>query len=837
MTKEKTEYLYIPETVQLKDGHKRSSTGKIGYLDGGANIGSRYLRPSTGSCHDFCKYGVEHALEIKARCPVPMSKRIKRIMATQGEGTELEKTVTSAEKVKKLAVNNKPPLGSNTKKRDDPVDKEQVSSLIKKETTSSKHVSLPPDKIDLLLKCSNDTIRTELSSLADEETIYSKSPLKETDILVTEVSSNQYLTPMKEINVFVEHSIDPINKDVSSSAYEEIISSSQVLMSIKEEDVFMKHASDPFNKEVLSLGNKEAISSSEGLTSIKEVDVYMKHSNEPINREVLSVTPLKEVDVSVKDACDPIDKEVSSLAYKEAILLSQILIPTKEEDVLRKPDSDPFNKEVSSSANKEAISSIQGMASIKEVDIYMKHADEPSDREFLTLAKKEAISSKQVSKPLKEVDVYMIHDNEPIDRVVLSSAKKEAISPKQNVFRKRLGEPKLKKPMKSNLSSLGMQRSNNQGDRKMRKSKQVEDLPVNSPGISTVRRKSEIKTSKEMRSSKRVERKVLVPLAVSLSTKRSVKRPSIKSVEKSSNLNGVPHLSNQKTVKKTKHERFSSRDVPEKTLSPVELNSVRKSLRPVKNGICTTDSSSPPGNRNLKRANHGIRTAVLPSSPVKRNLRRTQPKVHTAQSPKSWSSSLKNEVLRSIQLQTHVTGSTLSLLVSSSAQSGESSEDSEMKTENGILHSSKENSSRSRNGGTISLKGKSDSVQKLTFRKGKVIELQQEDNTPRRLKFKQRLLGGNQNVEGDDASRDRVITSVEKKEDCSKEASVTKTESKKVVLRRRDVKGGTNSCSLCNNVIEETVSKLVKTRASKVKALVGAFESLISDLQVTADAS
>ena len=82
--------------------------------------------------------------------------------------------------------------------------------------------------------------------MADEEIIYSKSP----HILKTEVSSNQYLTPIKEINVFIEHSIYPINKDVSSSAYEEIRSSSQVLTPIKEEDVFMKHASDPFNKEV-----------------------------------------------------------------------------------------------------------------------------------------------------------------------------------------------------------------------------------------------------------------------------------------------------------------------------------------------------------------------------------------------------------------------------------------------------------------------------------------------------------------------------------------------------------------------------------------------------------
>ncbi|KAL5746771.1 hypothetical protein ACOSQ2_024068 [Xanthoceras sorbifolium] len=805
MTTEKTEYWYIPETVQLKDNHKRRySTGKIGYVDGGVNIVSRYLRPSMGSCHDFCKYGVEHALEIKARGPMPM---LKRIMATQSESQEVEKTVTSAERAKKLTVNIKPSPGSHTQsqKLDDPVVKEQVS---------------------LPLKRSNDPIEREVSSLAKEEDVS---------------------TDIKVIDVYVEDASDLIDKETCSS--------SQVLTPFKEED-----ATDPFiDKQFSSLSNKEASSSSQGLPSIKEVDVYMKHSNEPID---------KEVDISMKYASDLINQEVSSLAYEEDILSTQVLIPTKEEDVLTEHGSDPFNrevflsstdkeamkhanepidKEVSSLTNKEAISSKQ-VSTPLEVDVLMKHASDPINKQVSSSANKDANSSRQGLTSIKEVDVYMKHAN----RVDSSLAKKEAILPRQvstplkevDVFMKHLGGPKLKKPMKSNVSrTVAMQKcSNNQGDRKVRKSKQMEELQMNSPGVSTVKRKSE-KTSNEMRSSIRAERRVSVPPAVSLSTKHSVKRPSSRNVEKSSNLNGVSHLSNQKTIKKPKHERCNRRDVPEKTLPAVELKSERKTLRPVKNNICTTDlsssSSSFLGNRSLKRANHGIRTAELPLSSVKRNLRRTQAKVHTPQSPQSWSPSLKKKVVRSIQLGTYVAGPTSSSLASSSAKNGVSSDDNEMETENGILYLKKENNSRSRNNGTLSSKDKSDPGKKLTFRRGKVVQLEQEDNTPRRLNFKRRLPVGNQNIEGD-ASREltfakkeegdasRVLLTVAKKEADSKEVSVTKPESKKVVLRCRDVKGERNSLSLCNNVIEETVSKLVKTRTSKVKALVGAFESLIS---------
>lgn len=111
---------------------------------------------------------------------------------------------------------------------------------------------------------------------------------------------------------------------------------------------------------------------------------------------------------------------------------------------------------------------------------------------------------------------------------------------------------------------------------------------------------------------------------------------------------------------------------------------------------------------------------------------------------------------------------------------------------------------------------------KLSFRRGKVVDLQSENNGPRRLKFRRgRVLGENQNVKGEGhrTFRRRGVTG---------DRNDDKPDGEKVILRHQDVQGKKDEKGLFNNVIEETASKLVETRKSKVKALVGAFETVIS---------
>ncbi|KAF3614964.1 hypothetical protein FXO38_35381 [Capsicum annuum] len=113
------------------------------------------------------------------------------------------------------------------------------------------------------------------------------------------------------------------------------------------------------------------------------------------------------------------------------------------------------------------------------------------------------------------------------------------------------------------------------------------------------------------------------------------------------------------------------------------------------------------------------------------------------------------------------------------------------------------------------------SAVKLKFRRGKIVDLQQETSSPRRLTFRWgRHVGESQ----DSNIRKRIF----KKKRVDGDKSNTIPISGKIVLRHPDVQEKKDVQGLLNNVIEETASKLVETGKSKVKALVGAFETVIS---------
>ncbi|KAJ8546210.1 hypothetical protein K7X08_018793 [Anisodus acutangulus] len=113
------------------------------------------------------------------------------------------------------------------------------------------------------------------------------------------------------------------------------------------------------------------------------------------------------------------------------------------------------------------------------------------------------------------------------------------------------------------------------------------------------------------------------------------------------------------------------------------------------------------------------------------------------------------------------------------------------------------------------------SAVKLKFRRGKVVDLQQETISPRRLTFR----WGRHMGESQDRNIKRRIF---KKKGVDGDKTGTIPNSGKIVLRHQDVQERKDVQGLLNNVIEETASKLVETRKSKVKALVGAFETVIS---------
>ncbi|KAF3547358.1 hypothetical protein DY000_02000337 [Brassica cretica] len=114
----------------------------------------------------------------------------------------------------------------------------------------------------------------------------------------------------------------------------------------------------------------------------------------------------------------------------------------------------------------------------------------------------------------------------------------------------------------------------------------------------------------------------------------------------------------------------------------------------------------------------------------------------------------------------------------------------------------------------------------LSFKKGKVLEPKAEDPTLTSIKFKKRVV-----------QEPKLRSDVNKNKNNLKDKgegvgkmSYNSGEGvrEKVVLRHRKVQEKKKVGTLFNNVIEETVNKLGEERKSRVKALVGAFETVIS---------
>lgn len=140
-----------------------------------------------------------------------------------------------------------------------------------------------------------------------------------------------------------------------------------------------------------------------------------------------------------------------------------------------------------------------------------------------------------------------------------------------------------------------------------------------------------------------------------------------------------------------------------------------------------------------------------------------------------------------------------------------------------IVSSSKRSGSTSPNqdikGGRAAIR----SPKNLKFRRGKIIDFQSEKLSPRRLKFRPLKIlenngNGSANVRGRSSRRFIAYG----------KSNAAKDEAMKVNLRHQSRRYKKETPILFNNVIEETATKLEETRRSKVKALVGAFETVIS---------
>ncbi|KAK8949524.1 hypothetical protein KSP39_PZI005029 [Platanthera zijinensis] len=114
---------------------------------------------------------------------------------------------------------------------------------------------------------------------------------------------------------------------------------------------------------------------------------------------------------------------------------------------------------------------------------------------------------------------------------------------------------------------------------------------------------------------------------------------------------------------------------------------------------------------------------------------------------------------------------------------------------------------------------------KMNFKRGKVLELAPTETVgPKRLRFRRgRVIHESSKCEGvKRVIRRRNIGDVKSL------GAEARTKSISIKLKHQDSQEKKDGPALFNHVIEETASKLAEVRKSKVKALVGAFETVIS---------
>uniref|UniRef100_A0A7N0UZV9 Calmodulin-binding domain-containing protein n=1 Tax=Kalanchoe fedtschenkoi TaxID=63787 RepID=A0A7N0UZV9_KALFE len=117
-------------------------------------------------------------------------------------------------------------------------------------------------------------------------------------------------------------------------------------------------------------------------------------------------------------------------------------------------------------------------------------------------------------------------------------------------------------------------------------------------------------------------------------------------------------------------------------------------------------------------------------------------------------------------------------------------------------------------------KGTTKDASTYGFRKGKAVDLDSENREQITLKARNRTTSL--------AETSQITRRISLKKRVSPVEAVKKNSSDRLLLRRPSIGRKKNVQVLFNNVIEETAKRLVRTRKSKVLALVGAFETVIS---------
>ncbi|KAG7036803.1 hypothetical protein SDJN02_00423, partial [Cucurbita argyrosperma subsp. argyrosperma] len=768
-----------PETHRSDgDRLRRLSMGKAISLSIDEQNNFRDRRSSIGSCHDICKYGHNHSLETKARVPL-----LKRAMKKALDAQNSDQAVVVPEKkhsvrVTKSKVSPSPGTcisgGTDVIKRVVPISSPSRRPVETGVTSKSKEQAT-------LVKAPNRQSETEVTSKSKEQATLVKAPNGQSETEVTSESKEPEVpvgSPTKQIEDTSE-SKEPEVPVGSPTKQIEVISENKALVvpmnspSKKIEVIMVLPVNSPTKRIEVISESKELIVPVNSPTRQIEVISESKELAVPLN------SPTRQIEVisESKELVVPLNSPTRQI---EVISESQELVvpvnsPTRQSPVEMEVSSESSERVVPENSTSRH-SSVEIEATSKNMEQVVPETS-PSGRSRVEIGVKEPVVvaesslSRQGSNrrsPLKSEAM-----NEGKEQVAKTKTKPITSKPKFHKTTKQVvySSTKSESSPKQALTSVA-----EAGGDSLSKPKALKAKSVTSSGPSGNIAAHSNNSSKsgegagtlKGNGTKVVEKSIITTDPNSVDT--VVNLPAIKN----KNSKVVSQVKSQNKTRRAQAKEASSVESQEKILHVINVETKKTKL-------VESDQNDKHGLKGYQK------------------------------SPTSLANGPSLSPLREDSGGTKYTKYEANATVSGSKKHGGIKKEDDP---NGVK--------KGKSPRMLQTKGKDSSSFSLSFRNKKVIDLDSKRHGPTRLKFMEgKSLGDNQK------SKDGRRTSLKK--GIVKGISKNSTPpSEKVVLRHQDVEGKKDTQVLFNNVIAETARKLVRTRKSKVKALVGAFEKVIS---------
>ncbi|XP_023523723.1 uncharacterized protein LOC111787871 [Cucurbita pepo subsp. pepo] len=757
-----------PETHRSDgDRLRRLSMGKAISLSIDEQNSFRDRRSSIGSCHDICKYGHNHSLETKARVPL-----LKRAMKKALDAQNSDQAVVVPEKKHSVRVTKSkvsPSSGTCISGGTDVIKRVVPISSPSRRPVETGVKSKSKEQATLV-KAPNRQSETEVTSKSKEQATVVKAPNGQSETEVTSESKEPEVpmgSPTKQIEVISENKALVVPMNSPTKKIEVISESNELVLPVNSPTKRIEVISE--SKELIVPVNSPT-KQIEVISESKELVVPL-HSP---TRQIEVISESKELVVPLNSPTRRIEVICES---KELVV--PVNSPTRQS---------PVEMEVSSESSERVVpeNSTSRHSSV-EIEATSKNMEQVTPETFPSRRSRVEIGVRRESK-------------EPV--VVAESSLSRQGSNRRS-------------PLKSEAM--------NEGKELVAKTK---TKPITSkPKFHKTTKQVVYSSTKSESSPKQALTSVAEAGGDSLSKPKALKAKSVTSSGPSGNI--AAHSNNiSKSGEGAGTLKGNGTKVVEKSIITMDPNSVDTvvNLPAIKNKNSKVVSQVKSQNKTRRaqakeassvESQEKILHVINVETKKSKLLESDQNDKHGLKGYQKSPSSLANgpslSPLREDSGGTKYTKYEANATVSGSKKHGGIKKEDDP---NGVK--------KGKSPRMLQTKGKDSSSFSLSFRNKKVIDLDSKSHGPTRLKFMEgKSLGDNQK------SKDGRRTSLKK--GIVKGISKNSTPpSEKVVLRHQDVEGKKDTQVLFNNVIAETARKLVRTRKSKVKALVGAFEKVIS---------